>query len=323
MAADKSKVLIFASERVLNIARQHDKINIQSDGTFKTLPRMSDGYQIFIISMEIKRSVYPMIIALMERKTTAAYTTVFSHLKQLLNGTVVEKYMSDYETAIQNAVRTVFGALVIIKGCFFHFSKAVSNYADELGLYGMANESNTILCALKYATSLALLPHELIAAGINVVEKKLPNSRQSKTFVRYLRRQWCNKPEVSVFNDKVRTNNAAESLHHNFLKIVGKTRPDIYDFLIALQRFENKIYMDLYRTFNNISIPKARRKTYQLIDGIIAKAEKELKENMDVEIFLSTTSNRVNRKYFTSFTLYKNFNYSEKLLIYFCVKNIK
>lgn len=49
-AADGSKIIVFASERVLNFARTQDSINIQSDGTFKTLPKLKDAHQIFILT---------------------------------------------------------------------------------------------------------------------------------------------------------------------------------------------------------------------------------------------------------------------------------
>lgn len=70
-----------------------------------------------------------MLIALMEKRNTSAYETVFELLKQFLNGTSVAKSMTDYEYATINAVKKVFVGCDIV-GCFFHFAKAVSNYAD-------------------------------------------------------------------------------------------------------------------------------------------------------------------------------------------------
>lgn len=136
-----------------------------------------------------------MLIALMDSKTTLAYVKVFQLLKQYLPQTTIVKSMTDYEQAIMNAVTKVFPECVL-KGCYFHFNKAVSNYAEKEGLYKLANENNTIRCGINYAARLALLPAELIPAGVNVVEKKLTNQPACRQFIKYLRKQYVNKPEV-------------------------------------------------------------------------------------------------------------------------------
>lgn len=61
----------------------------------------------------------------------------------------------------------------------------------------MADNTNTILCGIRFATALALLPADLIPAGIVIVERKLPNHPKARAFIKHLRRQWVNKPEVS------------------------------------------------------------------------------------------------------------------------------
>lgn len=84
-------------------------------------------------------------------------------------------------------------------------------------------------------------------------------------------------------------------MHRNFLRIVEKPRPAIFDFLVAVQRLENKTYMDLYRTINNITAPARRKKTYEQMDKIITDAETTLKADHDVENFLAKVSPRFSR----------------------------
>lgn len=195
IAEDDSKILLFASKRIIMLARNKGSINIQSDATFKTLPALRDAYQLFIVSLQVRRTVYPMMIAVMERKTTQAYELVFRCLNRYLRGTEIKKSFTDYEYAVINAVKLVFPQCEI-RGCFFHFSKAVSRRAEKLGLYKLANDTNTIKCGINYATTLALLPADLISEGIAVVEGKLTNSLRCRNFISYLKRQWSNKPEV-------------------------------------------------------------------------------------------------------------------------------
>lgn len=73
-------------------------------------------------------------------------------------------------------------------------------------------------------------------------------------------------------------------------------RPSVFDFLVALQRLENKTYMDVFRHINNIVVPIPRRKTYVKIDKMIADAEDVLQNDQDVEGFLARLSNRCDGK---------------------------
>lgn len=96
-ADDDSKVMIFVSPRVLDVVKQRKIINIQSDATYKILPRMEDTYQIFIISFESDRKIYPFIYAIMQKKSEVAYKKVFEILKEVLDTTTVKLSMMDYE----------------------------------------------------------------------------------------------------------------------------------------------------------------------------------------------------------------------------------
>lgn len=61
----------------------------------------------------------------MERKTTAAYVTVFEEIKRLLPELNVRKAMTDYEIALQNALRRVFPG-IDLNGCFYHQASVIN-----------------------------------------------------------------------------------------------------------------------------------------------------------------------------------------------------
>lgn len=197
-AGDGSKILIFVSERILYIAKNYCSLRIQSDATFKSLPILQDGYQLFFISLELDRNIYPIITAIMESKSTKAYECVFRLLKQYLQNITILSSMTDYEYAVINAVKKVYPDCEV-KGCFFHFAKAITDNAYKKGVYALADDTNTILCAISYAKALALLPEEMFPAGIAIVEEKLTNAPECVNFINYLRRQWINKAEVIYF----------------------------------------------------------------------------------------------------------------------------
>lgn len=316
VADDESKILYFASERVLNIARQKAEICIQSDATFKTLPKMEDAYQLFIINYRCDRKLYSMVYAIMQRKTYLAYKKVFEVTRHLLPNTIIVNSMSDYEQGRRRAIREVYPS-VVVNMCYFHYVKAVKNYADEIGLPELFRANNTIKCAVKYATCLALLPQDAFAEGISVVEQKLTNSPRCRVFVRYLRQQWLH-ANVSVFGDLVRTNNGCEALHRRMLELVGRPHPDVFSFLKYLQRFDDRAYFNLYRSINNITPVSNCETSYVKIDFIISRAQDQFRRDRNVEQFLSKVSNRSSSEHLILVNLY----FILSLLISVCVSRI-
>lgn len=295
-AQDDSKLLVFISQRVLDVAKRSRTINIQSDATFKVLPGLNDAYQLFVVNLQVRREVFPIAYVIMERKTTAAYVKVFELIQNVLEETSVDLSMSDYETALRNSIRQIFPEAEI-KGCYFHYVKAVTKYAKGLGLHRAANEANTIKSGIKYARSLALLPQTLIEEGINIVESMLEPTNECEQFIHYLKR-WASTTDISVHGDRVRTNNGTESMHRNLMSLVGKPHPNVYLFIQQLQRFDNKHSLNLKRYNDNVSAPRNRKESYVLSDALIGRAEKYLEMTNDVEGFLRKVANKLKGKFF-------------------------
>lgn len=228
-----------------------------------------------------------MIYAIMERKTEKAYIKVFETLKTLLEATEVNLCMADYETALRKAVQKVFPE-ISVKGCFFHYKKAVLRRIRKLGLEN-ADTPDEIICGLKYASNLALLPQRFINTGILLAESKIGNSPNSTKLSQYLRNQWADK-EISVFKDKVRTNNGSEAMHRRIISLLGQPHPSIFIFLEFLQKLEQHVSLELRRDQRNNPSSNYRKKEYIAADERIAKAEKIFEKNKDVEMFLSNVS---------------------------------
>lgn len=211
--------------------------------------------------------IYPFIYAIMDRKTTSAYVEVFKYLQKVLKNTVITKCMSDYENGLRLALRTVFPN-IILRGCYFHFAKCI------------------------FEMSLALLPQSEIQKGIQIIKEHIGNSPEAIRLINYIEGQWNRNIDISVFNDIIRTNNACESLHSTFSSLIGLKHPNIFVFLQFLQNVDEKSYCDLFREINNINAPRSRRVNYEHNDLIISKAQKLLKNNGDVLLFLKTVSIR-------------------------------
>ena len=72
----------------------------------------------------------------MSHKTRALYDAVFLQVKAMLPDTVQPEYLlTDYETALQKGLGTIFPEATVL-GCWFHFSQVRVNkftYCDNMG----------------------------------------------------------------------------------------------------------------------------------------------------------------------------------------------
>lgn len=81
--------------------------------------------------------MYPLLFALLPGNTNAVYTKLLTKLKtsmadlqfQLAPTTI----FMDFDTAAQNAARTVFPGITV-KGCFFHYTQAIWRKTQHPGL---------------------------------------------------------------------------------------------------------------------------------------------------------------------------------------------
>lgn len=61
----------------------------------------------------------------MQRKTTEAYTSVFEYLLHHYPDIRPSAIIVDFEQALQNAIRLVFGQDLRIIGCWFHYAQVI------------------------------------------------------------------------------------------------------------------------------------------------------------------------------------------------------
>uniref|UniRef100_T1JLW5 MULE transposase domain-containing protein n=1 Tax=Strigamia maritima TaxID=126957 RepID=T1JLW5_STRMM len=88
-------------------------------------------------------------------------------LQPNLNPTVV---MSDFETALENAVSICFPRARVVS-CFFHYSQAIRRRVQKLGLIDSYRDNTRITRTIKRCMALSLLPHTLIVAGLQTIRE--------------------------------------------------------------------------------------------------------------------------------------------------------
>ena len=101
------------------------------DATFKVVP--SIFYQLATLFAPFADATFPVVYAVMSRKTQALYTGVFAKVQELVPEFTPTSAMADFEEAPAAAFQSVFGD-VTISGCWFHFAQAVVKRVQKIGL---------------------------------------------------------------------------------------------------------------------------------------------------------------------------------------------
>lgn len=178
----------------------------------------------------------------MTRKSEAAYVELVGVMRTYTNNLRVRYVMADYEAALRNAVRRIYPN-VVLRGCWFHFAKAVYLRARASQLVGHDAAVPNAVQAVQMAMALPLLPQALYERGVDQVEGTLG---MAGPFIAYLRNYWGRRG-VSVYRADCRTNNLVESLHRQLNSFVGRQHPNFWALLTDLQRMENLKASDFVR----------------------------------------------------------------------------
>ncbi|XP_062594510.1 uncharacterized protein LOC134255924 [Saccostrea cucullata] len=211
--------LVFATDHQLEILRQAKRWFI--DGTFKIVPSfLKPNGQLMSIHAFVhkdgKSMQFPLLFALMSRRRKEDYIEVFRAVKERLGNSSVEMVTADFEAGAWQAIREVFPT-VTLKGCVFHWTKAVWTHVQQLGLVTTFREREGTHNFIKQLLALPFLPWTHIADVFRVMEERAPAALQPLTT--YIRTQWIQNPlfpirSWSVYQFTIRTNNDVEGWHH-------------------------------------------------------------------------------------------------------------
>lgn len=212
-------IFIFGSPGCLNVIKQTDLF--LADGTFKSVPKPFE--QLFTIFVDIGSTfevtaIIPLFFCLLPNKKESSYTNVFRILKELFNVNI-RFFKSDWETAIINAVKSIYPQ-VRVKGCFYHFTKAIWRNGDKLGM--LIDKSHKRIVRL--TSNLALMPVKFIPEAWLYVLNEAADDIVTQNFISYFEKQWMAKicyDMWSCSSERHRTTNALEGWHFRLNKKVG------------------------------------------------------------------------------------------------------
>ena len=137
----------------------------------------------------------------MTRKTKDLYVAVMRMISQLAPDFQLTQVIADFEEAATSTVLEVFGADVVIPGCWFHYAQALvkGRHMRKLGLTDACKsdvETSTAII-FRCLLCLPLLPVGDVQPACAEVSALLTNDSPSKPamsqLLRYVSRQWLQK----------------------------------------------------------------------------------------------------------------------------------
>ncbi|XP_066596444.1 uncharacterized protein [Prorops nasuta] len=212
------------------------------------MPKLIGISQLVTIMGRINNKFLPCIWVLMSGRTEIEYIRLFRYLKDsVLKDLNVSKIISDYEFALQNAIKTVFPHCTLM-GCYFHYVYNVRKYAKKLKIYSILKGKSVKvhikgIFLLRKLFNLPLLPSSYIKTGFEIIKNNINASNDLKEIVqfikliRYIEDFWMKKVDanvLSVFQCERRTNNNQER-YHKSLNEMMRHRPTLYKFILKLK----------------------------------------------------------------------------------------
>lgn len=240
---------------------------VQMDATFRVAPVLY--YQLFTLFVLHAGHAFPVLFALMTRKTTDLYIAVMTKVRELVPAMQLEQVLSDYEDASVAAVRFVFGHDVSISGCWFHYAQAIIKKVRQLGLTDAYRNTVDAQSLVKCLLSLPLLPACDIPKAFDdvksLIQPQSPIRQQLEQMFRYVEKQWLTKATIgptrlSVRDNHARTNNAVESFHSALRRRIKVAHPNIFVFLGHIQRLVIDCQTEVSRIDRGMPIRRAKKR---------------------------------------------------------------
>lgn len=136
----------------------------------------------------------------MTRKTPECYGAVFKCIEEKLFKMEPAEIMTDYEDGMRLAIKDHWPR-ILLKGCWFHLSRAVERRSRKLGLTKLANKNGKVV--RKMLKNLPLLPADRIEEGFQIIINFAKKNRLFKRFellFKYYRNYWLDSQVIIFYN---------------------------------------------------------------------------------------------------------------------------
>ena len=278
---DGQRHLIFATKTMLYHLHHAKKWYV--DGTFKLVKR--PFYQLFSIHGFVKQGRYkkqiPLCFVLMSRRQTEDYRVVLEEINELavanhptqapirLRGVVV-----DFEMAVWTAMKDVFGRLLKIQGCLFHWVQCIYRRICKEGYKHAYTHDMHFHDWCRDLMALPYLPHEFIKDEFQKIAG-YASSSGARRLVKYIKDNWIDAkvwcPRAwSVFMLETRTNNDVEGWH-NGVNAQNHRAMGMYALIRLLYSEAEKVPINVQQVYLGLLTRNTRAK-YRHVQRSLKKA---------------------------------------------------
>lgn len=298
---DRYENCIFSSPFALelikeNISNVKDRFFVM-DATFRVTPQ-GNFQQLLIIHAFIGKKSFPIVYALMSRKTKEAYFNLLKYVHEELIELNESGIIIDFEKAERGAISELQMGIRIF-GCWFHFCQALRRkIASMQELFQLVRTDGMAKHLFLKFQCLALLPSDMIEDAFKELAKRaLRDFALFAPFVDYFDREWIKivtPHHFSVFMRGLRTTGHAETYNCRINQRF-KTHGNFFRFCESLQDEEVVIVNHLEGYFQGTIQYEKLPKFYKKRNKLIRKYSLMLQnKEISVQQFLTTMANKKN-----------------------------
>lgn len=292
---------VFASINTIKLIQQNTQprnLTILMDGTFKVVP-ISNFNQLLIIYAQYNTKIYPIVYALMSRKTQACYLKLFKYLEENVCSLKCSTFITDYERAMKNALKELHPESTLTS-CWFHFCQAVRKHVSQIPeLFELIRKNTKAAFIYRQFQCIPLLPENQIKPTfekLKIIAEKF-DKKSFTNFLSYYKHQWIIKEgpsSICVFKRETRTTGAAEAYNGVIGKKI-KSHPSFFVFVESLQKEEFSKSTQLMQDLPLIDITKKRKERADRLNRIIKVTEEICNETITAIQFVEKVANLNNK----------------------------
>lgn len=284
---DDNRIIVFCSKNIKNVICEIK--DYFGDGTFKSCsPPFEQLYTIHgdLNSEGPTTNIIPLFYALMTNKTRESYSILLQLIKSQCPEFEPITFKTDYEKAAMAAIADNFPNTGI-KGCYYHYRKAIWKKGESLKL----TKSKVLSRQISLSAVLPLLPEDKIINGWFYVADESPDDERSQKFRNYMLRNWIKNDFLKkwcVFGLRHRTTNFLEGWHFRLNAWVGKKNPNLFRLIEILRKDSCFYYAKAKRVQTGVNGKRVRNSIMN--DEFIKDCQTQLlNETITVGHFLEKT----------------------------------
>lgn len=312
-----SRIIIFATDRMLQLLGSTE--DWYMDGNYKLAPSLFT--QLYVIRTVCGRVHVTAAYILLENKAQSTYEEVFNTLLNECHERGIypdpQNFYVDFEIAVFQAIRQVYGNEVSIQGCFYHLCQNTYRKVQDLGLVSRYNKDEDFNLFCGMLDSLAFLGSEDVCKGMDHLKEITPEGGQDlvdyfdQNYVSGTFRKVGKQSELTMkmkrcpprfpvdtwnVHDRTleglpRTNNLTEGWNNRFGYIVNMRHPCIFVLIKKMRMEVSADYTKLDQQDLGLVARKKKRSLAETKDTQLFNLCSQLvQKEMDIPKFLRSVS---------------------------------